>query len=39
MKDEVTDMVTVTVKVRRFKKPENEEGWPLSSGNKRNIKG
>jgi len=23
-----TDMVSVTVKARRFKKPENEEGWP-----------
>ena len=23
-----TDMVSVTVKVRRFEKPENEEGWP-----------
>ena len=22
-----TDMVSVTVKVRRFEKPENEEGW------------
>ena len=23
-----TDMVSVTVKVRRFEKPKNEEGWP-----------
>jgi hypothetical protein len=29
LKDELTDMVSVTVKVRRFKKPENEEGWPF----------
>ena len=28
LKNEVTDMVLVTVKVRRFEKPENEEGWP-----------
>ena len=29
LKNEVTDMVSVTVKVRRFEKPENEEGWPF----------
>ncbi len=23
-----TDMVSVTIKVRRFEKPKNEEGWP-----------
>ncbi len=23
-----TDMVSVTVKVRRYEKPKNEEGWP-----------
>ncbi len=28
LKNEVTDMVLVTVRVRRFEKPENEEGWP-----------
>ena len=27
-KEDVTDMISVTVKVRRFEKPENEEGWP-----------
>jgi hypothetical protein len=27
-KKEATDMVSVTVRVRKFKKPENEEGWP-----------
>jgi hypothetical protein len=27
-KKEATDMVPVTVRVRKFKKPENEEGWP-----------
>ena len=28
-KIEDTDMVPVTVRVRRFEKPENEEGWPM----------
>ncbi|MUU79832.1 hypothetical protein [Winogradskyella endarachnes] len=27
-KKEATDMVPVTVRVRKFKKPEGEEGWP-----------
>ncbi|GAB5564878.1 MAG: hypothetical protein Wins2KO_19410 [Winogradskyella sp.] len=27
-KKEDTDMVPVTVRVKRFKKPEGEEGWP-----------
>ena len=27
-KNEVTDMVSVTVKAKKFKKPANEEGWP-----------
>lgn len=27
-KKEDTDMVPVTVRVKKFKKPENEEGWP-----------
>jgi len=27
-KVEDTDMVSVTLKVHRFEKPENEEGWP-----------
>jgi hypothetical protein len=27
-KTESTDMVPVTLRVRKFKKPENEEGWP-----------
>lgn len=26
-KNEVTDMVTVTVKASKFEKPKNEEGW------------
>ena len=25
---EATDMIPVTVRVRKFKKPEGEEGWP-----------
>lgn len=28
-KKEATDMVPVTVRVRKFKKPEGEEGWPF----------
>ena len=27
-KNDVTDMVMVTVKAKKFKKPVNEEGWP-----------
>jgi hypothetical protein len=27
-KKEATDMVPVTVRVRKFEKPEGEEGWP-----------
>lgn len=27
-KKETTDMVPVTIRVRKFEKPENEEGWP-----------
>lgn len=27
-KQEDTDMVPVTVRVKKFKKPEDEEGWP-----------
>jgi hypothetical protein len=27
-KKEATDMVPITVRVRKFKKPEGEEGWP-----------
>jgi hypothetical protein len=27
-KKEATDMVPVTIRVRKFEKPENEEGWP-----------
>ncbi len=27
-KKDVTDMVSVTVKAKKFKKPVNEEGWP-----------
>jgi len=26
---EATDMIPVTVRVRKFKKPEGEEGWPF----------
>ncbi|WP_407556408.1 hypothetical protein [Winogradskyella sp. 4-2091] len=29
LKKESTDMVSVTVRVRKFKKPEGEEGWPF----------
>jgi hypothetical protein len=28
-KKEATDMVPVTIRVRKFEKPEDEEGWPL----------
>ncbi|WP_299108702.1 hypothetical protein [uncultured Winogradskyella sp.] len=28
-KKEATDMVPVTIRVRKFKKPEGEEGWPF----------
>ena len=28
-KKEATDMVPVTVRVRKFEKPEGEEGWPF----------
>lgn len=28
-KNEVTDMVPVTVRVKKFPKPEGEEGWPF----------
>jgi len=28
-KNEVTDMVSVTVKAKKYKKPKNEEGWPF----------
>ena len=28
-KKDVTDMIPVTVRVRKFEKPEGEEGWPL----------
>ncbi len=27
-KNDVTDMVSVTVKAKKYKKPANEEGWP-----------
>ncbi len=29
LKKEATDMVPVTVRVRKFEKPEGEEGWPF----------
>jgi hypothetical protein len=28
-KNELTDMVSVTVKAKKYEKPENEEGWPF----------
>jgi len=28
LKNEATDMVSVTVKANKFEKPANEEGWP-----------
>jgi len=28
-KNEVTDMVSVTVKAKKYEKPKNEEGWPF----------
>jgi len=28
-KTDVTDMVSVTVKVKKYEKPANEEGWPF----------
>jgi hypothetical protein len=27
-KNDVTDMITVTVKAKKYEKPANEEGWP-----------
>ena len=37
-KTDETDMVSVTIKAKKFKKPENEEGWPYKLEIKEIIK-